>query len=236
MCEPTPDPPADVDFSRVQDSTKGTVRGRLLDHMNNTGCAACHRRTDPPGLALEHFDGLGQMRTMENGARIDVRPISTERSSKVRKVSARFLHEDPKVPACLVRNVYAYGVGRKTDERDEDYLADQAKAFAGNGYRVPDLMVQIASSAGVLQSRRSSQCPACDSGPVGRDVDAPEYQRSRSMSFAFNRRSFLRGMLGGTAVYVGLPILDGSSTAMARHSPMERSCRSGSAHISGGWV
>jgi uncharacterized protein DUF1592/uncharacterized protein DUF1588/uncharacterized protein DUF1595/uncharacterized protein DUF1587 len=72
MCEPTPDPPADVDFSRVQNTAKGTVRSRLLDHMNNKGCAACHRRSDPPGLALEHFDGLGQLRTMENGTRIDV--------------------------------------------------------------------------------------------------------------------------------------------------------------------
>ena len=72
MCEPTPDPPADVDFSKVQDSTKGTVRGRLLDHMENTGCTACHRRSDPPGLALEHFDGLGQLRTTENGTPIDV--------------------------------------------------------------------------------------------------------------------------------------------------------------------
>src|SRR4029077_9473721 len=72
MCQSTPDPPANVDFSRVQDSTKGTIRGRLLDHMHNTGCTSCHRRSDPPGLALEHFDGLGQLRTMENGATIDV--------------------------------------------------------------------------------------------------------------------------------------------------------------------
>jgi hypothetical protein len=42
--------------------------------------------------------------------------------------------------------VYAYGVGRKTGIREEDYLADQTKIFANNGYRVPDLMVQIASS------------------------------------------------------------------------------------------
>jgi hypothetical protein len=45
-----------------------------------------------------------------------------------------------------VRNVYAYGVGRKTDDRDEDYLADQVKAFAANGYRLPDLMMQIATT------------------------------------------------------------------------------------------
>jgi Protein of unknown function (DUF1592)/Protein of unknown function (DUF1588)/Protein of unknown function (DUF1595)/Protein of unknown function (DUF1585)/Protein of unknown function (DUF1587) len=145
-CEPTPNPPADVDFSKVKDSTNGTIRGRLLDHMENTGCTVCHRRSDPPGLALEHFDGLGQLRTTENGVPIDV----SADLGGVKVVGAaglaRYLHDDPKVPACLVRNVYAYGVGRKTGIRDEDYLADQTKLFASNGYRVPDLMVQVASS------------------------------------------------------------------------------------------
>src|SRR5262245_62003568 len=39
-CSPTPEPPADVDFSKVQALDKGTVRTRLLDHMQNTGCVA----------------------------------------------------------------------------------------------------------------------------------------------------------------------------------------------------
>ena len=146
LCEPTPDPPANVDFSKVQDSTKGTVRGRLLDHMKNTGCAGCHRRTDPPGLALEHFDGLGQLRTEENGTRIDVSADLFGVKIEGAQGLGRFLHDDSRVPACLVRNVYAYGVGRNLDEQDEDYLAKQDRAFASTGYRLPDLMVQIASS------------------------------------------------------------------------------------------
>jgi hypothetical protein len=58
----------------------------------------------------------------------------------------KLLRDDPRVPASLVRNVYAYGVGRKTEERDEAYLSDQTRAFASNGYRLHDLMAQIASS------------------------------------------------------------------------------------------
>ena len=146
MCEPTPDPPADVDFSKVQDSKAGTVRGRLLDHMENTGCTACHRRSDPPGLALEHFDGLGQLRTMENGVPIDVSADLNGKKFVGAQGLGKLLREDPRVPACLVRNVYAYGVGRKTGVRDEDFLADQTKAFVENGLRVPDLMMQIAST------------------------------------------------------------------------------------------
>jgi hypothetical protein len=146
MCEPTPNPPADVDFSKVKDSTQGTVRGRLLDHMSNAGCTVCHRRSDPPGLALEHFDGLGQLRTMENGSPIDVSAEVKGTKLVGAQDLGKFLHNDPRVPACLVRDVYAYGVGQRIDERDDDYIADQAKAFAGKGYRVPDLMAQIASS------------------------------------------------------------------------------------------
>jgi hypothetical protein len=146
MCQVTPDPPANVDFSRVQDSTKGTVRARLLDHMENVGCAVCHRRTDPLGLALEHFDGLGQLRTMENGTKIDVSSQLDDVKFEGAQGLGQFLRDDPRVPPCLVRNVFAYGVGRETDAPDEDYLLDQTKAFSSNGYRLPDLMVQIASS------------------------------------------------------------------------------------------
>jgi hypothetical protein len=146
MCLPTPNPPADVDFSRVQDSTKGTIRGRLIDHMNNPGCSGCHMRSDPPGLALEHFDGLGQLRTMENGATIDVSADIYGVKLDGAQGLGKFLHDDARVPACLVRNVYAYGVGRATGEQDGDYLSNQTRAFASNGYRLPELMVQIASS------------------------------------------------------------------------------------------
>jgi len=144
--EPTPEPPANVDFSKVRDSSQGTVRGRLLDHMNNKGCAGCHRRTDPPGLALEHFDGLGQLRTTENGVKIDVSAELNGVKFDGAQGLGKLLHDDPQVPAALVRNVYAYGVGRKTEQSDESYLYDQTKAFARNGYRLPDLMTQIASS------------------------------------------------------------------------------------------
>jgi len=146
MCEPTPDPPADVDFSKVQALANGTVRTRLLDHMENTGCTACHRRSDPPGLALEHFDGLGQLRKTENGAPIDVSATMDSKTFTGAPGLADYLKGDKRIPSCLVRNVYAYGTGKTPDERDEDYLADQSAAFAASGYRLPGLMTQIASS------------------------------------------------------------------------------------------
>jgi len=145
LCQATPDPPAEVDFSKVQDSTKGTVRGRLLDHMSNPGCVGCHKPIDPPGLALEHFDGLGQLRLAENGQPIDVTAelvnnLKLDGSAGLGK----YLHDSPRATSCLVGNVYGYGVGHKPD--DVEFINNRTKAFEKSGYRFPDLMSQIATS------------------------------------------------------------------------------------------
>ena len=110
---------------------------------------------------------------MENGARIDV---SAEVTGGVKVEGAqglgKFLRDDRRVPASLVRNVYAYAVGRKTEEQDEGYLVDQTKTFAGNGYRLPDLMAQIASSPEFFQVvlpggvQRASSTPTAAKAPV----------------------------------------------------------------------
>jgi hypothetical protein len=148
MCSPTPDPPADVDFSKVQALDKGTVRTRLLAHQENAGCAVCHRLSDPPGLALEHFDGIGQLRKLENGQPIDVSAEVNGLKFTGAKGLAQMLRDDKKVSECLVRNVFAYGIGRPTTIKDEDYLFDETKAFAANGYRFKDLLTNIATSSG----------------------------------------------------------------------------------------
>jgi len=118
----------------------------LLEHMANPGCAICHVQNDPMGLALEHFDGLGQLRTTENGKTIDATAELKGVKIEGAKGLGQLLHDSPRVPACLVRNVYSYAAGRKPDLQDGDFLADQTKAFASNGYHFPELMLRIASS------------------------------------------------------------------------------------------
>jgi len=146
LCEHTPEPPADVDFSSVADSDALTSRQRLLDHMENPGCITCHQRTDPPGLALEHFDGLGQLRRYENGALIDVSADLFGSRFVGAPGLGDYLYNDPRAPSCLVRNLYSYGVARMPGSAERQYLNAQIEQFADNGYRVPALFGQIAST------------------------------------------------------------------------------------------
>ena len=138
----------------MQALDKGTVRTRLLAHKENAGCAVCHRVSDPPGLALEHFDGIGQLRKLENGQLIDVSAEIDGTQFSGAKGLGQVLRDDKRVPQCLVRNVYAYGIGRPTSEKDEDYLIDETKAFADDGYRFKDLLTNIATSPGFFKVAR----------------------------------------------------------------------------------
>jgi hypothetical protein len=139
LCTKIPDPPPDVDFSKVQALEKGTVRTRLIDHMTNPGCSACHLISDPPGLALERFNGLGEYRREENGQPIDVSAELNGRSYTGAAGVGAFLKDHPQVPACLVRNVYYYGQGRPIDYSEFRFLTRQAEDFAKSGYKLVDL-------------------------------------------------------------------------------------------------
>ena len=58
----------------------------------------------------------------------------------------QLLRENPRVPACLVRNLYATGVGRPVRSDERPLLAQFTKAFAEGGYKVPAFMKTLALS------------------------------------------------------------------------------------------
>jgi hypothetical protein len=149
LCEPTPLPPANVDFSIVNDTSNPnlrTVRSRLVAHSEDESCSGCHRKSDPLGLALERFDSLGQHRTKENDVLIDVTAELSGKKFDGARGLGEVLRENPKVPACVVRNVYAYGTGRAPDKTDRKFLDERVKAFVGERYRFRSLLQQIVTT------------------------------------------------------------------------------------------
>ncbi|MAK61094.1 MAG: hypothetical protein CMK09_08970 [Ponticaulis sp.] len=143
QCTKIPDPPADVDFSKVQALESGTVRERLDAHRTDPTCASCHVLMDPAGLALENFDGIGQFRAQENGEAIDVSAnIFGEELSGAPGVG-QYLHDNPQISSCLVQKAYNYGVGRPTDYSKAKFLQAKEADFAEEGYQFKPLLRSI---------------------------------------------------------------------------------------------
>jgi len=144
LCQAVPDPPGNVDFTNFDASHAKTVRERLTEHRSNPACAGCHKITDPMGLALENFDGIGMYRATENGSPID--PSATIEGKEVTDPVGlgKAISELPAATSCLVSRLTEYGTHRPPT--DKAWLADLNRQFAALGYRLPDLMRLIVTS------------------------------------------------------------------------------------------
>lgn len=160
LCQIIPEAPADVDFSLFAadaDSVHKTARDRLEVHANEASCRICHKLTDPIGLGLEVFDGIGKYRTSENGALIDTRSDLDGRNFANPVELGQAFAESPLIGPCLVQNLYRYAVGREHTNRERSLLRYLEVRFAEAGYRLPELMREIALSEGF---RTASPPPA----------------------------------------------------------------------------
>ena len=154
MCEPVPVPPANVNFSIVQntnDPLHRTARERLKLHSEDPSCASCHKITDPIGLSMENYDAIGVFRTQENGAPIDASGEVDGRPYKNLMELTSILHENASVSSCVVQRAYEYGVGRPLVDSENPWLDYAVTRFASDGYGYHALMRMIATSP-VFQS------------------------------------------------------------------------------------
>jgi hypothetical protein len=149
LCEPTPTPPANVDFSIVNDTKNPklrTVRDRLMAHATTPTCASCHTHSDPIGLSLEQFDSVGERRLKDDGRDIDVSAVIGDKHFEGAAGLGQYLHDNPRVPACFVRKLYAYGVGASSEDVQTSTVRPYLDGFTMGGYRLTALLRSIVTS------------------------------------------------------------------------------------------
>ena len=175
QCLPIPDPPADVDFSKVQALESGTVRERLEAHRSDPTCATCHVLMDPAGLALENFDSLGQFRSHENGDLIDVSADLNGTPHMGAPGVGQYLHDNPQTASCVTQKAISYGEGRPFDYANYSFLTETQEAFADDGYRLKTLFRTILTD------------------PVFYDVIVPEGMQERETPAAVETQPAISG-------------------------------------------
>ncbi|MFO0873285.1 MAG: DUF1592 domain-containing protein [Phycisphaerales bacterium] len=107
-----------------------SLRAMLERHRAEPGCAACHRRMDALGFALEPFDAVGRLRSDDDGAPID----SSAELPDGRRVDGPRGLRDVLVQGdaflrSLARHMLVYARGRGVDERDDETVAELVAAL-----------------------------------------------------------------------------------------------------------
>jgi hypothetical protein len=154
LCWEPGDPPANVNQNAIDNGTSGTwqtMRERLAVHRANPACAGCHDTLDPPGLALEHFDGMGAWRDTDHGRTLDVTgDLGALGAGKFDGATglASALRQNPRVADCLARQTYRYATGHRETQGEEPVINAIAQNLAGSGFKVRGLVKDLVASDG----------------------------------------------------------------------------------------
>ena len=134
-----------------------TMREKVTEMTRAKACMACHTTINPLGFSLEHFDGIGRFRTKEaNNRPIDddgklaldggrVIPIQGPRDV------ADFAANDPGAQRSFLRQLFQYFVKQSPHVFGPDTMDRLEKQFADSGFRVRDLMVNVALTSTQIQ-------------------------------------------------------------------------------------
>ncbi len=155
---PPPPPPPNVpnlDEEGKKGESPRSMREQLEQHRRNPGCAACHVRMDPLGLALDSFDAVGRWRSKDGGQPADAAvTLSTGESvTGVEGVRAMLVSRREQVYRTLTRKLLTFALGRGLLPADECTVDALVARMMAEGGRLSAVLVGIVESP-PFQSRR----------------------------------------------------------------------------------
>jgi hypothetical protein len=149
---PPPPPPANVpSLKDTDDSGKpASVRERMERHRRNPVCASCHARMDPLGFALEHFDGIGRLRTVDDGdTPIDASGVMLDgtRFDGVAGLRKALLAHGDEFVQTVAEKLLTYALGRGLEYYDQPAVRKIVKDAAADNYRWSAVILGVVKSA-----------------------------------------------------------------------------------------
>jgi hypothetical protein len=165
-------PPAGV--PAIEPDIRGavTIRQQLDRHRADPTCAACHRKIDPPGFALENFDVMGGWRERYRAFREDAKPEpgiglsgqkfafhygpevdaagalhSGQKFSDVREFKQLLLkNQERTIARNLVSQIATYSTGAPIGFADRRHVEAILDKTSGSGYRLRDIVQAVVGS------------------------------------------------------------------------------------------
>jgi hypothetical protein len=170
---PPPVKPPDVPelVEAADETTPQSVRQRMEEHRKNPACASCHRVMDPIGFSLENYDPTGAWRNTDNGVKVDATgtlfdgtPLHgpADLRSGILKHREAFLR-------VFAENLFAYGLGRIPDYRDEPEVRAIVSRAAKHDDRFSEYVLGIVESPAFTQ-RSVPVAPAHKTEEPGKPV------------------------------------------------------------------
>ena len=151
MC--TEFPPLPPEVQEVADAKEEEVEHTTLSkrekfalHREDQACAVCHDILDPFGMALEHFNAIGELRAAyANSEIVDAVTVDMQ-GNKINglKDLSNVMVKDVKFKKCFTKNVYSYGISRVMTAEDKKAIKEIEDKWTSG--KVRDLLKLIVTS------------------------------------------------------------------------------------------
>jgi len=143
VCAAPPSPPALIPESMLVEG-ESEVQS-FARHRSDPACIGCHALMDPVGFTFGVFGTVGEddphgLRPEEPGRWSDGRTFTNAAEL------ARIVATDDRLPACVVRHMFTYALGREPDDADHDALSTLTESFKSGGMRLDRLVAEVAVS------------------------------------------------------------------------------------------
>ncbi|MCU0657503.1 MAG: DUF1588 domain-containing protein [Polyangiaceae bacterium] len=164
LCQVVPPPPPGVSALSGPPDRSLPRKEQLGQHQRNPSCASCHRKMDPIGFGLEHYDAVGAWRTEDGRFPVD----AVGQLAGTEDVDGPFdgaielgsrLASSQQVRRCVATHWFRSAVGRVEQEEDAASLAAIHQAFAASGFGLRELVVSIVTSDAFRHSNPGGERP-----------------------------------------------------------------------------
>ena len=148
---PSP-PPPDVDPLEPDVRGTKTIREQLNKHRNVEACADCHRKIDPLGFALEHFDPIGSFRAdyREGRKRLKIDASGQLPSGEEFKDDVDFkkilLKRKHQFIHTLTEKLLIYATGRKMTFKDKKAIDQIVENVGKKNNSLKEIVLEVALS------------------------------------------------------------------------------------------
>jgi mono/diheme cytochrome c family protein len=144
---PPPPPPPDAGQLKEEkkDKTPKTFRELMAQHATQNTCAACHRKMDPLGYALDRFDAVGRWRT-EEGLDTSGQLPTGEKFNGPQELKSILRQRQDAFVQNLTEQLLIYALGRELQPCDEDTVRAVTAALKDNDHRFGTLVLEVVKS------------------------------------------------------------------------------------------
>ena len=165
----TPAPPPPDNVPAIDPDIRGakTIREQLAKHRSIESCAACHRKIDPPGFALESFDCIGGWRDTYRatglgedvfingrrmpylkGKKVDLADVTAdgERFENIDELKQVILRDMPRIARALTTKLITYATGQAPRASDRAAVEAIVTKISAKNYGLRSLIHEIVQS------------------------------------------------------------------------------------------